>query len=220
MNRPRVAAIVPAHNEEQTIAGVVEPLLQSPYLDEVLVISDGSTDRTAEMAREAGARVHHLPRKGGKGEALLHALTHTDATILVFFDADLRGLAPAHVEQLVLPVLYGSRIMNVGLRDRGWLLTRATRHLPLIAGERALRRRVMEIVPAQYLNGFMVEAALNFFCRAHGLAYGAVELKGLSIRRKYEKVGWARAVLQYVKMFFQVAKAMVTVRIAHLRGKF
>jgi hypothetical protein len=83
-----------------------------------------------------------------------------------------------------------------------------------------MRRSVIENVPAQYLKGFMVEAALNYYCRAHGFPYGAVKLDGLSMRRKYEKVGWAKAVLQYGKMFAQVANAMVVVRVAHWRGRF
>lgn len=215
-----VTAIVPAYNEEATIAQVVKVLSSSPYLREVLVISDGSTDETAQRARAAGARVHEIPRQGGKGEAMLHALTHTTAPIVAFFDADLRGLTAAHVEQLVLPVLNGSRMMNVGLRDRGFLVTALTHHLPLISGERVMARSVMEKTPAEFLKGFMVEVSLNYYCRSHGLAYGAVELKGLSMRRKFEKVGYGLAVLQYMRMFYQVAKAMISVRVAHVRGKF
>lgn len=220
MGRPSIAAIIPAYNEEATIAQVVKPLLASPFLSDVLVICDGSTDRTADLARKAGASVHEIPRQGGKGEAMLHALTLTDAPIVAFFDADLLGLTSAHVAQLIVPVLDGSRAMNVGLRDRGPLLTALTRWLPLVAGERAMRRGVIERVPPRYLKGFMVEASLNYYCRSHGLPYGAVKLAGLSIRHKYEKVGWPLAVLQYGQMFFQVATAMVTVRVAWLRGKF
>lgn len=220
MNSPKIVAIVPAYNEEATIVDVVKPLLASRVLSEVLVICDGSTDQTAARARSQGARVHEMPRQGGKGEAMLHALTHTDAPIVAFFDADLRGLTPEHVAQLARPVLDGTRVMNVALRDRGRLLTALTRRLPLIAGERVMLRRVIENVPAQYLKGFMVEAALNYSCRAHGFPYGAVKLAGLSMRRKYEKVGYARSVLQYARMFAQVAKAMVIVRVAHWRRRF
>ncbi len=215
-----VTAIIPAYNEETTIAQIVTTLRSSPYVSEVRVISDGSIDQTADRARQAGAIVHEIHRQGGKGEAMLHALTHTDAPIVAFFDADLRGLNTEHVEQLVLPVLNGSRVMNIGLRDRGSWVTAITGHLPLISGERVLYRSVMEHIPAQYLRGFMVEASLNYFCRSHGLAYGAVKLRGLSMRRKYEKVGYGRAVLQYIRMFFQVVKAMIIVRVAHARGTF
>lgn len=220
MTKIRVSAIIPAHNEEATIGSVVRVLKQSPYVNEILVISDGSVDRTAQIAQEAGARVYEIPHKGGKGEAMLYALTHTDAPIVAFFDADLLGLTVEHVEQLVLPVLNGSLAMCVALRDRGRILTALTRHLPLISGQRVLRRKVIENVPAEFLHGYMVEASLNYYCRVNGFHYGVVQFRGLSIRRKYEKVGYRRAVLQYVRMFYQVAKAMVIVRLALLRGKF
>ncbi|PJE77229.1 hypothetical protein COV05_00435 [Candidatus Uhrbacteria bacterium CG10_big_fil_rev_8_21_14_0_10_48_16] len=216
----KITAIIPAYNEQETIAGVIAPILGCSLISDVLVISDGSTDATVERAREAGATVHHIPYKGGKGEAMLYALTQTTAPIVAFFDADLRGLTSEHVERLILPVLHGSRAMNVALRDRGRVLTAVTRHLPLIAGERVMLRSVIEQIPPQFLKGYMVEASLNYYCRSHGFLYGAVELQGLSIRRKYEKVGYARAVLQYMHMFYQVGKAMIVVRLAYVRGKF
>jgi polyisoprenyl-phosphate glycosyltransferase len=216
----RVAAIVPAYNEELTIVQVVTPLLRSSMVNEVMVISDGSTDHTAELARQTGASVYEIPHRQGKGEAMLHALSRTDAEVLVFFDADLRGLTSVHVEALLKPVLDGSRMMNVGLRDQGRFLTKMTWFLPLLSGQRALLRSVIEELPPRYVKGFMIEASLNYLCRSRGFSYGAVELKGLSIRRKYEKIGWPRAVLQYMKMSYQVAAAMVIVRMAHVRGKF
>lgn len=220
MKRPSVVAIVPAYNEEATIADVVRPLKASELIDDVFVISDGSTDATSQRAREAGARVHELPRIGGKGEAMLHAVAHTDAEVLVFFDADLIGLTTEHVETLLTPVVNGGRWMNIGIRDRGVFFTWLSHHLPLISGERAMRRCVFEGVPAEYMRGFMVETALNYYCRAHKLNYGAIELPGLTIRRKYEKVSWPRAVVQYIRMFWQVAQAMLIVRLARLFGHF
>lgn len=220
MNRLRVAAIIPAYNEATTIADVVRPIVSSSCIDEVVVISDGSTDNTKEEAERAGVRVFVCHKRGGKGEAMRYALAHTDADVLVFFDADLIGLTTQHIERIVLPVINGARWMNIGIRDRGRFFTWLSHHLPLISGERAMRRSVFEGVPPEYLHGFMVETSLNYYCRVHRLAYGAVELPGLTIRRKYQKVSWPRAMVQYLSMFFEVAKAMVVVRLARLFGKF
>jgi glycosyltransferase involved in cell wall biosynthesis len=220
MRRPSVVAIVPAFNEEVTIANVIRPLVASELINEVFVISDGSTDATKELSLMAGAHVHELPRTGGKGEAMLYAVGHTDAEVLVFFDADLIGLTTEHVELLLLPVINGGRWMNVGIRDRGTFFTWLSHHLPLISGERAMRRSVFEGVHAEYMRGFMVETALNYYCRTHRLRYGVVELPGLTIRHKYEKVSWPRAVVQYVSMFWQVAQAILAVRLARLFGSF
>ena len=215
-----VTAIIPAYNEEITIAQVVATLKASSCIQEILVITDGSTDRTAEIAREAGATVHELFPNGGKGEAMCYGVVQSGAPIIAFFDADLLYLTPEHVEQLVTPVVRGERAMNVGLRDRGVLVTALTAFLPLISGERAMQRSVFEGVPKRFLRGFMVEVALNYYCRARGLRLGFVKLRGLSIRRKYQKVGLSRAVLQYGRMIFQIVQAMVIVRVARLFGKF
>lgn len=216
-----VAAIVPAYNEAHTIAAVVRALRASPLLTEVIVISDGSTDDTAAQARAAGATlVHELPKRGGKGKAVQHGVTHTDAPLLFFCDADLLGLTPDHVRRVVQPVVTGQLAMCVGLRDRGRFLTWLTRHLPLIGGERAIHRTIFSAIPEQFIQGFMLETALNYACRARGLAYGAVALPGLSMRKKMQKVGLWVGFWQYVDMGWQMVRAMILVRVARLRGTF
>lgn len=216
-----VAAIIPAYNEEKTISAVVKAAKESDLLSEVIVVSDGSTDKTAKLARAAGAdRVLNLPKKGGKGAAMLHGITHTDAEIILFLDADLKGLKSEHIKRLVEPVFRGDKIMLVGIRDRGSILSRMTTRLPLIGGERAMQRFVIENIPDKYLKGFMAESALNYYCRSRRLPYGRVFLPGLKIRRKMQKVGVLKGFWQYVKMAYQVIKAIVVVRFAKARGRF
>ena len=221
LHRPKITAIIPAFNEEATIAHVVEVVISSPLIDECFVVSDGSTDHTAEIARRARAtQVFERSTCGGKGAAMLYAVAQTDAAILVFFDADLRGLTTYHIERLVLPVISGAKAMNVGLRDRGMFWTNFSRYLPLISGERALIRRIVDEIPPEYVQGFMVEVALNYFCKYHKLRYGSVFLPGLSIRRKYEKVGIKKAAGQYIHMFFQILTAMFILRMARIFKQF
>jgi len=219
--KPKVAAIVPAYNEEKTIGPIIKILKTSPLIDEVIVISDGSNDDTIRICNEIGPEIcHQLPIRSGKGKAMQHGVAHTDAPIIVFFDADLYGLNEKHIEKIVEPVLKGEKVMNVALRDRGPFLMKLSAHLPLIGGERAMNRHIFEDVPEEYKQGFMVEQALNYYCRSRGYKYGSVPCPGLTIRRKMQKVGFAKGLLQYIKMFYQVFKAMVIVRWAKLIGKF
>ena len=221
LNEKSVAAIVAAYNEEQTIGPIVATLVASKLFRDVIVISDGSTDKTAEIAKQSGATlVHQFPWKHGKGSAMLHGVAHTDAPILFFLDADLKGLAVEHLTKILEPVRTGRLSMCVGIRDRGWFGMKLAAHLPLIGGERAMSRSVFENIPDAYLQGFMVEGALNYYCRSNDLPYGTVELSGLKIRRKMQKVGVWKGLNEYVKMWKQVIKAMILVRVARLRGKF
>lgn len=221
MNESSIAAIVAAYNEAETIGPVVKTLVLSKQFRDVIVISDGSTDKTAEIARENGASlVHEFPWKHGKGSALMHGVAHTDAPLLFFCDADLIGLKTEHVKKILEPVIKGKMSMCVGIRDRGEVIMKISAYLPLIGGERAMSRRIFEDIPDRFLNGFMVESALNYYCRSRKLAYGTVELPGLGIRRKMQKVGFWKGLREYVRMDWQVIKAMAVVRLARLVGKF
>jgi len=216
----QVAAIIPAYNEAQTIKEVVRVLCASPLLSEVIVVSDGSTDKTASYAREAGATVYELPENLGKGGAMRYGVSKTKAEIIVFFDADLIGLTIEHVEQLVRPVLEESLVMCVGLRDRGVWFRFLGPHLPLISGERAMKREVIEQIPERFLRRFMAEASINYFCRTRKYAYGTVFLTNLTIRRKCQKVGILHGVKGYLLMIWQIIFAMVTVRLARIFHQF
>ncbi|MDD4995638.1 MAG: glycosyltransferase family 2 protein [Patescibacteria group bacterium] len=219
--KPRVAAIVPAFNEEETIGPILETLKTSPLVDEVILISDASSDRTHEIGNRAGITIsHQLPIKGGKGAAMAHGVAHTDAPIIFFADADLYGFSHAHIEAILKPVIQGRLAMCVGLRDRGKFLMKLSGILPLIGGERAMRRQVFEDIPDAYRRGFMAEIAMNYYCRSRKLKYGSAECPGLTIRRKMQKVGFTNGLREYIRMYYEIFKAMIIVRWAHLVGKF
>lgn len=219
--KPTVAAIIPAYNEEKTIGPIITTLKNSFLIDEVIVISDGSNDDTIKICNEVGPGIcHQLPTKSGKGKAMQHGITHTDAPIIFFFDADLIGLEEKHIKAILEPVISGERAMNVGIRDRGPFAMKMASHMPLIGGERAMIRQVFEDVPEKYKQGFMAEIAMNYYCRSRKLSYGCSPCPGLKIRRKMQKVGFVKGFFEYIAMGFQVIKAMVIVRWARLLGKF
>lgn len=221
VSSPTVAVIVAAYNEAPTIGPIVKTLVDSRLFRDVIVISDGSTDQTADIARVNGASlVHQFPWNHGKGAAMMHGVAHTDAPILFFLDADLKGLQKNHLEKILEPVLTGELAMAVGIRDRGAIGMALARIFPLIGGERAMMRHIFEDIPDRFLQGFMVEGTLNYYCRSHGLRYGTVDLPGLKIRRKMQKVGVVRGLAGYFYMTWQVIKAMIVVRIARLKGEF
>ena len=113
----RISVVIPARNEERTIAGVVGALRAAlveriPLIDEVVVIDSDSADRTAAAAAKAGATVHGArdiaPELGGypgKGEALWKSLLVTEGDLLVFIDADLTHWGPHFVTGLLGPLL-------------------------------------------------------------------------------------------------------------------
>jgi glycosyltransferase involved in cell wall biosynthesis len=108
----RVAAIVPARNEQARIADTVTALRLIDTIDEVVVVDDGSDDDTAERAERAGASVIRVPANRGKGAALRTGVASTDADVLCFIDGDLGGSASL-ASALIAPVLRSDADMTI-----------------------------------------------------------------------------------------------------------
>lgn len=160
----KVAAIIPAHNEAATIGDVARVALECGHVDEVIVVDSVSADDTAAVAADAGARVVSA-ETSGKGEAMASGASATDAGVLLFLDGDLLGLNVEHLERLVGAVLEDGAMMSCGLFDRGRLLNPIfLRLLPVLTGERALRRELFEALDSDDMEGYKVEAALNSRC--------------------------------------------------------
>lgn len=183
----RVAAIIPAFNEDETVAGVVEVALKARSVDEVIVVDNCSTDDTSRVAEAAGARVL-VCEEQGKGQAMRTGVAATDAEVICFLDADLLNLGPHHIDALVDPVVAGSAGMTLGLFDRGPELNPIFLNaLPRLTGQRAMRRELFESLDLEDIKGYKVEAALNSRAGELDLHVEAFVCEGLWHRLKEEK---------------------------------
>ncbi|MFF9816645.1 glucosyl-3-phosphoglycerate synthase [Streptomyces sp. NPDC014006] len=176
-----VSVVLPALNEEETVGDIVaivrhDLMQQVPLVDEVVVVDSGSTDRTAEVAAAAGARVVHrdeilprVPAVPGKGEVLWRSLLVTDGDIVCFVDADLKEFSSDFVTGIVGPLLTDPEVQLVkamydrplaGAAGQGGRVTELmarpllNMHWPQLAGfvqplggEYAARRSLLEQLP-------------------------------------------------------------------------
>jgi glycosyltransferase involved in cell wall biosynthesis len=125
--QPYVVAVVPAFNEERFIASVV--LKTRDYANQVIVVDDGSSDRTAELARQAGAYVVQLGQNQGKAGALnagFNVALRFKPTVIVCLDADAQH-DPSEIPQVIQPVVsdeadvvIGSRFLEKKSAIPGW----------------------------------------------------------------------------------------------------
>jgi glycosyltransferase involved in cell wall biosynthesis len=205
---PRVAAIVPAYNEQETLAEVLKVLASTPRIDEILVVSDGSTDQTVEIARAMGVKTIHLRKNHGKGKAMAVGVAHTGAPILVFVDGDILNLTHSMLEELIRPVLEGRSEMNVGIRNRGSLLNAIHVHFgPLLSGIRCLKREVFEAVPEEDVEGFAIETGLNWACEQLGGRITTTVFFHLKHLVKEKKRGLIQGAKARCEMFAAVFRA-------------
>lgn len=205
----KTAAIIPAYNEEKRIAAVLRAVMLSEVADQVIVVSDGSTDRTAEVAGAVErVRVEVLSANCGKGGAMLHgAKIAKDADVLLFLDADLIHLKPEHVCALADPVRSGRAAMAIGQFKGGRGATDLSQFLVgCISGQRAIRRSLFMGVPNLDRIGYGVELAITYHVRSLGYTEEYVPLRGVTHPMKEEKLGFFRGVAARTRMYWQMLR--------------
>ena len=171
-----VSVIIPAHNEAGTIQATIKAALGMPGVTEVVVVDDGSTDGTEELARQAGATIllRHS-RNLGKGAALQTGWRASHGDVLLLLDADL-GSSAAEGTKLLQPVLSGAADatiarfprsargggLGLALRLARWGVRRLTGvsvEFPL-SGQRAIKRCVLEDIGG-FSHRFAVETGMT-----------------------------------------------------------
>lgn len=181
-----VSVVIPAFNEEDGITAVVTAMLGRASWREVLVVDDGSTDRTAERAAAAGARVVQHPYNKGNGAAVKTGIREAMGSVVLLLDADGQH-DPEDALALVTPI--GVQDMVIGARAaRDQTSTRALGNAvfktlaswltgrpiaDLTSGFRAARRDLLLEIIHLLPNGFSypTTSCLAFLKAGHNVAF-------------------------------------------------
>ncbi|WP_374276235.1 glycosyltransferase family 2 protein [Azonexus sp.] len=193
-NDRRVSVVIPAKNEAASIGAVVGQLAQLPMVRELIVVDDGSTDATAEVAAQAGAEVVRHPYSKGNGAAIKSGARKASGEILVFMDGD--GQHRSEDVARLLERLEAGCDMVVGARQRGgqanhhrglanafynrlasWMVGQPVRDLT--SGFRAVWRdkflRFLYLLP----NGFSYPTTITmaFFRAGYSVVYEPIDVR-------------------------------------------
>jgi len=211
-----VSVVIPAYNEEEGIAAVVAAVLARRPWREVLVVDDGSTDRTAERAAGAGARVVRHPYNKGNGAAVKTGVREATGEVVLLMDGDGQH-DPADADRIVGPV--GIHDMVIGARSArdqekvralgnaafravaSWLTGRP---IPdLTSGFRAARRdRLLEILHL-LPNGFSypTTSCLAFLKAGHNVAFEPIRARP---RVTASKIRLGRDGVRFLLIIFKI----------------
>ncbi|HEY3282428.1 MAG TPA: glycosyltransferase family 2 protein [Armatimonadota bacterium] len=210
----RTAAVVPAYNEATRIHAVLEAIGRAELVDECIAVSDGSTDGTyAEILSHPDVKAVELPHNQGKAAAMWAGVQQTDAPVLLFLDADLQGLQPSQVDDLLRPVLKGEAVMSLGVFRGGRFLTDLAQVLvPYISGQRAMTREFFLSVPNVQSVRYGVEVALARHATRQHAQVKRVLLAGVTHPMKEEKLGALRGVSSRLRMYYEILRFLLSWR--------
>ena len=227
----KVIACVTAFNEEATIGEIIDVLKQCSAIDSVQVVDDGSTDRTREEAEARGVTVISLPERVPVGQAIMHHLTTTDEEcILVWCDADLVGLKPEYMAELISRFRNENVTQSLSSRGvpptwpdwlRGWPVKQLwTWAFGPISGERAILRsdflQAIELSRRlewdEMMRGYGIVLFLNWYGHTFGSGHVITYFDRLRQRQKYQK--WGKVSFwEMVRQWIQFGIVWVKIRL-------
>jgi len=196
---------MPARDEALTVANNVAAARACRYVRKVIVVDDGSSDDTAALAREAGAKVIQRENdEGSKAHAMDDGIRSSDADAFLFVDADCTDLTGAHLDAICEPFLAGRCAMSLGMFDYGRLWNSVVPRVHPLTGERIIPRWVWDAIPPHKLDGYTIEARINEVISERRLKTVARTMRGVFHRTKRVKHGRLEGVLRTLDMYREI----------------
>lgn len=206
-----VTTIIPAYNEGKNIGQVLTTICSVDMIDKIIVVSDGSIDDTVEVAKTFGVDIVELDKNYGKGFAMKTGLNYTKSPIILFLDADLKGIQPYHINALLEPICLDMVDMTLGIFNEGRGVTDlAQRVTPFLTGQRGVKKSILDEIQEKngWSEGFGVELMLTKHAIENQLRILEVPLQHVSHAMKEEKMGLTKGVASRLKMYWEIAKEL------------
>ena len=207
MAKPKVSVVIPAYNEAMPIGSVIADC--KAFCDEIIVVDDGSTDNTAEIAKKSGAVVIQNEKNLGVTKAIQRGLKAVHGDIIVTMDADGQH-DPSDIPNLIKPIIDGKGDVVLGVRDE--IPNRSERIINALAnlgarcsdtgtGFKAIRANIAKKMK---LHGTCLCG--TFVLEAHKRGARIVEIP---IKTKTRIHGKRKVKTKHIKQFFYVARDLI-----------
>ncbi len=207
-----VGIVIPAFNEADNLSCVLKSVCATPWLAQIIVVDDGSSDNTLAIAERFAGQddrliVLHLAQNRGKGGAMMAGVRALQTEFVIFLDADLVGARPGHLKELYEPVAAGNCEMSIAVFRHGGLLTDASHLLaPHLSGQRCLRRldAGQILIPLED-SRYGVETGLTAYAKRQNWQIRKVSWQGVTHRMKEQKRKNMAGLYSRWQMYHQIA---------------
>lgn len=199
---PLISCVISVWNEEQTIVQVVEAALACPEIRELIVVDDGSSDRTKGLV----GKIRHPKLKlisqthQGKAEAIHTGQKLIHSQLVLLLDADLVGLTPKNLSDLLAPSREPNTMSFAFLGNAPGIARMMG--INAVSGQRAFPQSLLQKLTWNQIQGFELELELNKVAIEHDFRVAVVHWPTVRHRKKVEKRGFLPGYLEDMQMTF------------------
>jgi glycosyltransferase involved in cell wall biosynthesis len=159
----QISCIIAAYNEAPRIGAVLSPLQGHPLIDEVIVVDDGSTDKTRNIVKKfPNVRLLINETNSGKSFSVSKGITAAKNEYLMMLDADLEGITPQNITDLATPIISNRADVTLSLRGNSLGIYKML-GMDFYSGERVFSKKLLKnkMRTIAKLPGFALETVLN-----------------------------------------------------------
>lgn len=210
-----VSIIICVFNEEETIENVVRKCREYNPESEIIVVDDGSEDKSPDILQELNQEIAFknikLEINKGKSNAMVVGVEHATNDVILFFDADVSGIQKGHFDQLLKPVFDETNEADMVLGSPSeTLIDYRVNPFKSLTGERALRKKDIEPILENIRDiRFGVETYINLYYQAHGKKIKYTLLDGLTHPTKYDKTSATQATKEFISEGQEIAVTLL-----------
>lgn len=197
----KTTAIICVYNEESTVENVVA-LVSNYFFSEVIVVNDGSTDKTDSILKEIKEYYNFeyiiLPKNKGKGFAMAKGIEKAKGDVIMFIDADLSNIQDNHFTELLTPILNNKADMVLG-QPTETLIDSSINPFKSFTGQRALKKSdILPLTEKMKNSRFGVETLINLYYQSENKNIKYVMLEGLKHPTKFDKTSTPQAMKEFI----------------------
>ena len=204
----KISVLIAAYNEEKRVGNVLRDVLKYPRISEIVVVDDGSVDKTSEVVNSIkNERINliTLKKNGGKAGAIKVGMKRVKGDYVLLLDADLLNITKRDLDALILPVLDGKVDISISIRPNSPLICKIM-DCEFISGERFMKRKILLDVFDKEIGGYGIEFAMNKRILEKGYSFIFVRVS-YEQAMKAKKIGFWKGNLDEFKMVSEIVKA-------------
>lgn len=199
-----ISAIVPAYNEEKKIKPVLDALVKSKYLHEVICVNDGSTDKTLEEIKKVKSlKIINLQENHGKAYAISRGILKAQGDIVLFVDADITGLKSESLKSLIRPLISGKFDAAVGYIEYNCNGIAKRIYKPFNGERTYFKKDLLPHINKIKNAGYGLELYLNYAFKDKKVKI--INLKNVGHIQKYEKQPLGLVIKLTIKEILDIA---------------